>query len=117
MTLALKAGGQYVVDPSRLVREMGARTLQLWRAYWEIDPQDGNRADRAAAQVASAVANSAGARKEGGGFFTPDDFVPYLRAQVEPEELARRELEREEAALSAYLDRASGHKAHAFEEQ
>lgn len=113
----MHAGGQYVIDPSRLVREMSPRTLGLYRAMWVIDPQDMNRLDRAAGQIANAVVHAAGANKQDGTEFRPADFTPYIDAQHEPEELARMELERSEAELSAFFDRASGHKAHCYLEQ
>lgn len=100
-----------MIDPSRLIREMHPRTLGLWRALWVIDPQDENRADWRAGEIAAAVLKSQGAKKSDGTYFTPADFVPYVDAQEDPEERRRRELEREEAQLIAYLERVSGHQA------
>lgn len=114
LTLALHAGGQYVIDPSRLAREMSPRVWSWWRALWAIDPQDANRADRAAATIASVVVNAAGAKKQDGDYFKPSDFAPYLAAQIEPEERARLEVELAEAELADYFDRVSGHKAHRY---
>lgn len=93
---------------------MSTRTLQLYRALWEIDPQDENRADRRAAMLAAATVNSAGAKKTDGGTFNDWDFLPYVRAQIDPDELRRMEIERDEAELMAYLEKASGHKAHRY---
>lgn len=91
---------------------MSTRTLGLWAAKWQIDPEDENRADSRAAEIASAVVNSAGAKKQDGTPFLPDDFMPYVRAQQDPEELRRLEIERDEAQLMAFFERkaAAGEK-------
>lgn len=90
--------------------------LGLWAAKWEIDPEDANRADWRAAEIAAAVVNVAGAKKEDGSYFGPSDFVPYIDKQIDPEERRRREIESDEAQLMAFFDRASGHKARAGEQ-
>lgn len=84
---------------------MSTRTLGLWAAKWQIDPEDDNRADWRAAEIAAAVVNCAGAKKDDGTRFVPEDFTPYVQAQTDPEERRRREIERDEARLMAFFDR------------
>lgn len=95
---------------------MHPRTLGLWRAVHRIDPWDENRADWRAAEIAAATVAAQGATKRDGSHFTPEDFAPYLKLQMDPEELRRLEIEREEAALMEFLANASGHQAHAYSE-
>lgn len=86
---------------------MSPRTLGLYAAKWAIDPEDENRADLRAGEIAAAVVNAAGAKKDDGTHFTPNDFAPYLRAQIDPEELARRENAENDAQLMAYFEARS----------
>lgn len=93
---------------------MSTRTLNLYRALWEIDPQDESRADKRTAMLATVIVNSAGAKKDSGETFTDEDFLPFQRLQSDPEELRRVQLERDEAGLMAFLERARGRKAHRY---
>lgn len=86
---------------------MSPRTLGLYAAKWAIDPEDENRADLRAGEIAAAVVNAAGAKKDDGSHFTPEDFTPYLRAQVDPDELARRVEAENEARLMAFFEARS----------
>lgn len=90
---------------------MSARTLGIWRAYYEIDPWDENRADLRAGEIAAAVAGAAGAKKFDGSFFSPVDFMRYLKLQQDPDELAREHDAQVSASLRQWLLNNSGHKA------
>lgn len=95
---------------------MHPRTLGRWRALYQIDPWDESRGDARAAMLAAATVNAAGATKRDGSPVTSEDFMPFARLQMDPDELARIEVQRQEAALLEFLMNASGHEAHAFRE-
>lgn len=86
---------------------MSPRTLGLYAAKWAIDPEDENRADLRAGEIAAAVVSAAGAKKDDGSHFTPEDFAPYLRAQIDPDELACRNEAEREAQLMAFFEARS----------
>lgn len=99
------------MDPARLLRDMSPRTLGMWLALAEIDPWDENRGDLRAGEIAAVVANAAGAKRSDGGFFEAGDFTRYDKFQRDPDELRREHDEKVAAALRAWLDSHSGHKA------
>jgi hypothetical protein len=96
----LHAGGQYVVDPSRLLQDMRPSTLGLWLGMAEIDPFDGNRADLNAATVASSLMAANGVTTKDGRPFSPADFLPFARVQEPAEAIEQRQVQ----SLRAFLD-------------
>lgn len=111
MSLALKAGGSYIADPHRLLRDMRPTTWSMWLAMDAIDPWQENRADARAARTAWAVLAAAGAKREDGSSFDVQDFMPYVDLQVDQEALARERDAEASRQLRAALMNADGHKA------
>jgi hypothetical protein len=73
-----------------------------WQALHLIDPWDESRADRRAGEVAAAVMNAQGAKKQGGDGFAPADFMAYIELQADPSELERRQTQQLHAFLMAH---------------
>jgi len=90
---------------------MRPSTLGLWLAMYAIDPWDDNRADLRAGEIAAAVVNVQGGKKQDGTHFLARDFMPYADGQIDQEQVA---IERERvlaAHVRAAFMNASGHKA------
>lgn len=96
----MRAGGQYVVDPALLVRDMRRSTFGLWAALNRIDSFDGHRDDLNAATISAAIMAAQGVKKNTGEPFYASDFMPFQDMQKPPEAIAQDA----NAQLRAFLD-------------
>lgn len=61
--------------PFHEVRQWSAAELTLYQVYYRMQPWGDVRADLRAANQTASIVSASGAKKEGGGRFTIDDFM------------------------------------------